>query len=68
MEFLIELQKLVKQQKLADKIMSLLNKYLCNIYPKFATSKQISVEELLSRHLWPNFIRIFGEFIAWQHA
>ena len=60
--FLTWLQKLVEKSKLAENVLLLLNKALHNKYPKFSTSKQFQVQELLSWNFWPEIIKIFGKF------
>ena len=62
-DLLIELQRLIKDPLLSDKVLSLLNKLLNNKYPKFADSKKLQIQEILAWKLWPNFVKILGECI-----
>ena len=61
-ELLTELQRLIKDPSLSDKVLSLLNKLLNNKYPKFADLKTLQIQEILAWKLWPNFIKMFGKW------
>ena len=51
-------QNLVEKPKLAENVVSLLNKVLEN---KYSTSKSVEVQDLLIWNLWPDIIKIFGK-------
>ena len=59
--FLTEFQKLVEKKSVAENVVSLLNKVLCNKYPKFSTLKRIQVHDLLTWNFWPDVIKIVGK-------
>ena len=58
---LTALQKLVEKRRVAENVVSLLNKVLHNKYPKFSSLKKIPEQELLTWNFWPEIIKIFGK-------
>ena len=57
----IGFQSLLENPKVAENIVSLLNKVLLNKHPNFSISKTIQVQELLSWNAWPDIIKTFGK-------
>ena len=54
------IKELLKPSSTSSRLLHIVNASLLLIYPKFAESKQMTIDAILEWNLWPNILTTFG--------
>ena len=63
-ELKILIKELLKLTRVSKRLLTIINTSLMRIYPMFAQSKLITIDDLLQWDLWPKILTIYGLYLC----
>ena len=58
------IKELLKLTHMSNRLLSIINTCLLKIYPNFAQSRLITIDELQQWDLWPKILTVFGMYVC----